>query len=242
MRDQLKLLEGLQRHDAKLLELENLCKALPLQVQQVERAIAELDRMLDEKRRELKDTEVFRQEQEQEKKNAADSLARAKSKSSLVRNLKEQNAAQREVETSRRQMEQRDEEISKLTQAINEQSAKIADHAARIVAQRQEMAVEKDRVQQRLAEISGQLAEVKAERDELSKSLRPDVLRKYSMIRMRRGLAIVAVSDGTCRGCNMRIPPQLYNILQRGNSIEICPHCNRMVYWAKLLEEVTETA
>ena len=44
------------------------------------------------------------------------------------------------------------------------------------------------------------------------------MLKKYSAIRMKRGLAIVAVHDGTCRGCNMRIPPQLYNIIQRGAS------------------------
>ena len=90
--------------------------------------------------------------------------------------------------------------------------------------------------------MQAKLQAAKAERDDLAKKLRPDVLKKYSAIRMKRGLAIVAVHDGTCRGCNMRIPPQLYTIIQRGASLEICPNCNRMIYWAKLLEEVAETA
>ena len=115
MRDQLKLLEELQRHDAELLELEALCKTLPDRVQKVESAIAELDRLLEEKRLQLQDTEAFRSEQEQEKKDAADQLSKAKAKSSAVRNLKEQNAVQRELETTRRQIEQREEEIGKLT-------------------------------------------------------------------------------------------------------------------------------
>jgi hypothetical protein len=59
---------------------------------------------------------------------------------------------------------------------------------------------------------------------------------------MRKGLAVVAVKDGTCRGCNMRIPPQLYNVLQRGNSLELCPTCNRIIYWARLLEEPSEAS
>jgi len=211
-------------------------------VQKVEAAIAELDRLLAEKRLELADTEAFRKGQEQDKKEAAEQLSRAKAKSSQVRNLKEQNAVQRELETTRRQLEQREEEIGKLSQAIGEQQAKIAEHEARVGDQRKELAAEHERVAKRIAEMQGKLTGAKARRDELASKLRPDFLKRYSAIRMKRGLAIVAVHDGTCRGCNMRIPPQLYNIIQRGASLELCPNCNRMIYWAKLLEEVAETA
>jgi predicted nucleic acid-binding Zn-ribbon protein len=34
----------------------------------------------------------------------------------------------------------------------------------------------------------------------------------------------------------MNIPPQLFNMIQRGNSIELCGTCNRIIYWDKLLE------
>jgi predicted nucleic acid-binding Zn-ribbon protein len=54
---------------------------------------------------------------------------------------------------------------------------------------------------------------------------------------MRRGLAMVPVKNGTCQGCNMNIPPQLFNTLQRGNSIEVCGNCNRIIYWDKLMED-----
>ena len=242
MRDQLKLLEELQRHDAELIELESLCKALPERVQKVEAAIAALDQLLSEKRLELADTETFRKSQEQDKKDAAEQLSRAKAKSSQVRNLKEGNAISRELETTRRQLEQREEEIVKLSQAITEQQAKISEHEARISEQRKELAAEQERVGKRITEMQGKLLAARTHRDALAAKLRPDFLKKYSTIRMRRGLAIVAVRDGTCRGCNMRIPPQLYNIIQRGASLDICPNCNRMIYWAKLLEEVAETA
>ena len=57
-----------------------------------------------------------------------------------------------------------------------------------------------------------------------------------NLTRLRRGLAVVAVKDGTCRGCNMKVPPQLYNTIQRGSSLELCPNCHRIIYWSKLLE------
>ena len=128
-----------------------------------------------------------------------------------------------------------------LSNAVEEQ-AKITEHEARISEQRKELAAEQERVGKRIAEMQGKLLAARTHRDALAAKLRPDFLKKYSTIRMRRGLAIVAVRDGTCRGCNVRIPPQLYNIIQRGASLEICPNCNRMIYWAKLLEEVAETA
>ena len=154
MRDQLKLLEELQRHDAELIELEGLCKSLPERVQAVESAIAELDRLLAEKRLELADTEAFRKSQEQEKKEATDQLSRAKAKSSQVRNLKEGNAISRELETTRRQLEQREEEITKLSQAITEQQSKIGEHEARIGDQRKELAAEQERVAKQIGRAS----------------------------------------------------------------------------------------
>ncbi len=45
------------------------------------------------------------------------------------------------------------------------------------------------------------------------------------------------VSNGTCRGCNMNIPPQLFNVLQRGTSIETCPYCHRIIFWEELMKD-----
>ena len=67
--------------------------------------------------------------------------------------------------------------------------------------------------------------------------MRPDVLKRYGNIRMRRGLAVVSVRNGTCQGCNMNIPPQLYNVLQRGQTVETCPSCHRIIYWEEIMKD-----
>jgi len=63
------------------------------------------------------------------------------------------------------------------------------------------------------------------------------VLKRYASIRMRRGLAVVSVRSGTCQGCNMNIPPQLYIVIQRGQTIETCPSCHRIIYWEDLMKD-----
>ena len=81
------------------------------------------------------------------------------------------------------------------------------------------------------------IAAIRGERDSLTRDVRPEVLKRYSGIRIRRGLAVVGVRNGTCQGCNMNIPPQLYNVLQRGTSIETCPSCHRIIYWEDLMKD-----
>ena len=35
----------------------------------------------------------------------------------------------------------------------------------------------------------------------------------------------------------MSIPPQLFNLLQRGTTVETCPQCNRIIYWSEIMKE-----
>lgn len=239
MRDQLKLLEELQRYDARLQELDNAMNELPVKLAAAETAILELEKLLAKERSELIDTEGFRKSQEDEQRDAEQLLSRAKSKLSQVKNLRESNAAQREVEATRRQIDTRDEEVQKLAAALSQQREKIGEHEAVLLAERQTLETQRKATEQRLEEMKAQASALRQEREGTAKLLRPDVLRKYGTIRMRRGMAVVSVKDGTCRGCNMNIPPQLYNVLQKGSSLELCPNCNRIIYWAKLLEEAS---
>jgi predicted nucleic acid-binding Zn-ribbon protein len=93
-----------------------------------------------------------------------------------------------------------------------------------------------------MAEIEGKIAVIKVDRDKIAGGIKPDVLKRYGAIRMRRGLAITTVRNGTCQGCNMNVPPQLYNVLQRGDTIETCPYCHRIVYWENLMKDDPATA
>ena len=45
-------------------------------------------------------------------------------------------------------------------------------------------------------------------------------------------MAVAPVSDGSCGACNMRLPPQQFNELQRMDQMMSCPSCRRMMYWA----------
>jgi predicted nucleic acid-binding Zn-ribbon protein len=56
---------------------------------------------------------------------------------------------------------------------------------------------------------------------------------KYERIRQKRGgVGVAPVIRGTCKGCQMNIPPQMANLLRTGAEIQTCPSCHRFIYAA----------
>lgn len=79
------------------------------------------------------------------------------------------------------------------------------------------------------------VAQLGEEWNTISKKIDPKLLEKFSVVKeMVSGRAIAAVKNAVCLGCNMQIPPQAYNELQRTERLEFCPHCQRIIYWEKI--------
>ena len=164
-------------------------------------------------------------------------VAGAKHKLAQAKNSKEYMAAQREIEQRREGLVAREAEIAKLVEAVDAKKKLLADRASDVETlqgvdregrRRRQGAHGRDRGEDRRAARRARQA---------GRQVKPDVLKRYGNIRMRRGLAVVSVRNGTCQGCNMNIPPQLYNVLQRGQTVETCPSCHRIIYWEEIMKD-----
>jgi hypothetical protein len=237
LRDQLKRLEDLQRHDAKIQELENALKAIPAKLAATQNDLARVEALLSSERAQLSETERYYGEQKNQLHDEEEQVAGAKHKLAQAKNSKEYMAAQRETETRREGVASREGEIAKLVEAIEAKKKVLEERANDVQGVRDSVHKDEEAVKAHMAEIQGKIDGLRAERDRLAGEVRPDVLKRYGGIRIRRGLAVVSVRNGTCQGCNMNIPPQLYIVLQRGTTIETCPSCHRIIYWDELMKE-----
>jgi len=242
LRDQLKQLEELQTHDAKIQELEQSLKAIPAKLAATEVDLARVEALLASEGSSLKETERYYAEQKGLVTDDEVQVAGAKHKLTQAKNSKEYMAAQREIEQRRESLGSREAEIGKLVEAVEAKKKVLAERAADVEGLKDSIAKDGDAARVRMAEIEANIAALRVERDKLAAAVKPDVLKRYGAIRMRRGLAVVAVKNGTCQGCNMNIPPQLYNVLQRGVSIEICPSCSRIIYWEDIMKDPADPA
>jgi hypothetical protein len=237
LRDQLKRLEELQAHDAKIQELENTLKAIPAKLAATQNDLVRVEGLLASERQALGETEKYYGEQKGLLTDDEIQVAGAKHKLAQAKNSKEYMAAQREIEQRREGLTTREGEIAKLVEAVDAKKKLLGDKANDVQALRESIAKDEEVAKARMAEIEAKIAEQRAERDKLAAAVKPEVLKRYGNIRMRRGLAVVSVRNGTCQGCNMNIPPQLYIIIQRGQTIETCPSCHRIIYWEDLMKD-----
>ena len=149
-----------------------------------------------------------------------------------VRNEKELQALRREIEVGKEANQQTEEELlhvmvslETLTSAAAEAEQRLAELEAASVA----------RITQQRAGMGQLLEDVARERalrDRMASALDATLRRKYEQISERRGgTAVVEVRNGTCQGCHMNLPPQLFNELQRTRDVRMCPNCHRILFW-----------
>ena len=239
MRDQLRLLEELQRYDARLQEFESALTTLPEKLRSMKNDLAKMEALLAREREGLAETEKFRRDQETQLKDSESNISKAKTKLQQVKTGKDYMAAQREIEATRKMMGDREEEILKLIEAIETGKKSVAAHEADVAQLAEHVAREEASTGEKIAEVGKKVAEERAQRDVVAARVKPEVLKRYSAIKIRRGLAVVPVVSGVCQGCQMKIPPQLFNMLQRPgtNTIETCPSCNRIIYWDEIMKD-----
>jgi len=67
--------------------------------------------------------------------------------------------------------------------------------------------------------------------DDLSKKLKPSVLRTYKKLRTRYKHVIVPVQDNVCLGCFAKLPTSYSMVGRKDNKIITCEQCGRILYW-----------
>jgi predicted nucleic acid-binding Zn-ribbon protein len=149
-----------------------------------------------------------------------------------VRNSTELLALQREIELSKEANLQVEEELLGVMESVESVSAQLGE--AQAVLQKLE-AEAGAAVATRRAEAEALRQELESERghrDALAAGMDPSLRSKYEQLFDRRGgSAVVEARGGICIGCRMRIPPQLYNELQKYRDVRQCPNCHRILYF-----------
>ena len=84
----------------------------------------------------------------------------------------------------------------------------------------------------RLAELNREIDAIESRKTNVHSRLDDQLLRRYERVLARReGKAVVAAVGGKCSGCSMRLPPQLFILVQRAEVLQSCPNCQRFLYF-----------
>jgi uncharacterized protein len=159
-------------------------------------------------------------------------IEHSRDKLNRSRTERESQAAQRELEELRKLMRDREDEIQRLDGDTAQVRTTVETTEAERKRIEEELTAKEGDIQAKVAKLEADRTEKGGGRGEIVKRLPVALFRRYEMIRGRRGTALAQTTDGTCKACNMSLPPQLFHKLRREPVLEQCPSCNRMIYFA----------
>ena len=81
-----------------------------------------------------------------------------------------------------------------------------------------------------MKKLSKESSSCQKERKKIIDLLDKRLLARYDRIRRRFPNAVVPVDRGTCMGCHVNVPPQVYINLLKGDEVLNCPNCQRIMY------------
>jgi len=229
VREQLVALAKLGRIDASTRDLDERLRSIPAEVDELRENVTILEGLLAKERDQLLEAQKLRDDQDEQIKAAGDTLARSKAKAAQARNAREAEAVERELEAVRRTMRDREAEREKLTGAIEKVSSSLEKHEQEFGGLRDMLAEKEAEAQKQVAEVEAERSKALAGREEITKLLPGDVLRRYERIRGRFGMATADAVDGTCMGCRLSMRPMQFIAVQRGETFEECPQCKRFL-------------
>jgi predicted nucleic acid-binding Zn-ribbon protein len=231
LKKQLELLFRLQSIDSNITRAETLERQFE---EEVKRLQAELDsegQKSSDVKQEVDELVKKHREHEAALKVIEDQKSKVQEKMMAIKTNKEYTAAQHEVVSIDQSIGKQEDEIILAMDAIENAKELITGADAALQGAQQRFDDKKNQAATELSDFLADIEKQKGERETLLQEIKPDMLRTYQQIfKARKGIALVLADNEHCFGCSMKIPPQIYNEVVRGDQLHTCPHCKRILY------------
>ena len=234
MQEQLQQLIDLQKADKTLAEIRQRQITCRRELDELEQERTRVQAMVETLEAQLAEREDEARQLHQDLAQERENVVKSEERLPAIKTQKEYVAVLKEIDTAKRlarELEERLETVQQETTALQ------ADRDEKVSALEglQRQAEEKlEEARAELESLEKELASCEREREKVFKQVPVALQKRYKLLIERRGgVAVVEASQGACLGCNMHLPPQLFNSLYRVKEIQTCPHCNRLLYIAE---------
>lgn len=231
IRNQIEALENLAKVDAKLAKLDSELAREREALGGKRHTLQGLEERVAATKASIEQMERTRHELMGEARQMSAQLERSREKLGRCRTEREVNAAQREMEELRKLYRDREVEIQKISGLTEQAEADLTAASQEREGVLGELGESAGAVETKLQQLESEMAAQREARVELVKAVPPQLFRRYDMIRARRGSGICHTSTGTCSECHIALAPMMFQTLRRGENLDQCPNCNRIMYF-----------
>lgn len=229
---ELSQLISLQDVDVEIKRLKAEIDSLPARREQLESQFAAENKEFLELKQQADDAQSKRRSLEDELNAEQAKLEKFKTDLMKATNEREYSTAVREIDVAKKAISALETDVLKLMEQIEKSDAQIKERSPEIEAKRVEL-------NRQLAEYGAlaqtdqaKLEQLIAERTPMVETLSPDTRSTYErMSKIKSGLALAEARDYSCLACRMKIRPQVFNDIRRGETLITCENCGRILFY-----------
>ncbi len=222
----------------KLQSIQSGKKRINAMLSKVDKKFSDLDRELvasraivDKKEGDLENQRKKYREIESELNMNAPRIDKSKEKLRAVKNNKEYQSLLKEIEDLKKQSSSMEDNMLECLEQTEKLEAAIKESETEFQSIKEHIQHEKEDVGKAAEKGKLELETLNAEWEQVSAAVAPEILKTFEKTRqLVGGVTIAPVINAVCQGCHMNIPPQLYNDIQRFDSLKYCPSCQRIIY------------
>lgn len=231
MEDQMNRLLEIQRLDLRLAEIHRLRHQLPQELEKLREQLRAERERLQQARALLEELKTRRRKRERELEVELERVRKAQARLFEVKTNKEYQALLKEIEAAKKANSDLEEEILLLMEEMDEKGGELMGLEQEVCAAERSIAGKQREIEERLAKLDSEEKKAREARQEVASQLDPFSMGTYERVaKSHGGVGVVRVDGGTCQGCFVSIPPQLYNEILKGEGMLQCPFCQRFLY------------
>ena len=234
MKEQIETLIKLQKIEAEAGSVKTVIEKVPEKLQALDTRLREFEQAMAAESSLLDEMNKNYRLYESDVKENRSQIEKSKGKLASAESNKVYQAALKEIEESEAKTSHLEDDMLEYLDSIDQAGKHIVAKKDEYSQLKAELERKRMAINQEAGRAGKRLAKLDAERQVVSKKIDPGLMKKLTMLKgIIRGSVIAPVKDAICQGCNMNIPRQMYNDLQRLDSLKFCPHCDRMIYYMK---------
>lgn len=232
MKDKLDVLVEFQMLETGVNRLTAELEKIPGKIEALDGIFCELKQKLSEKSDYLITLKKDYRTKEIEVETNLSRIKKSREKMDAVKTNKEYQSILKEIQDMEDKNSLIEDDMLNFLEIIEGGQQDLNQLNAEMAILEKKVAGQKAIINQEAEALSIQLVELKEKRDDQFRLLDPKILETYNRVKLRVGASVVVpVTKAVCKGCHLMIPPQMFNELQRQDSLQFCPHCHRIIYW-----------
>jgi predicted nucleic acid-binding Zn-ribbon protein len=231
MQKDIEILLKIQEKDVKAYALKKEAQILPQDLKSVKDKVQDAENKLKERHEETKKIQVAKKDLELDLEAKQENIKKFETQLFQIKTNEEYKAMQKQITDLKFGCGLTEDKILEKMEEI-EKSQILAKEAEAVVASvKKEFEEQQKEINKKIEDVKVQIENIQKERDEATKDVSPEFLKRYEVIlKNKHGAAIVAVENKTCQGCHMILPPNVINEVKRGTTVVVCDNCARILF------------